>query len=172
LGKDFSISEIVQEWYLNLWKVDRPNTSNGRFECYLRLFETIKQHGYARDDWSFMEERNLLEYTVNPRKGTPKADVDRWTKAAKQHIAHAINQVYGARIKIAAAPATKPAPQYANADRHEADGCCPTPEETAAEPPKKKYKQYVPDEKALEEIDRNFKFEFTDDDLFTDEEPT
>ena len=115
----------------------------------MRLFETLKNYGFNRDDWMLSHAKLTKDYTVG-KKGTGK-QLQEWGEAADKHILDAMNKVYGNRVKIVeSVDIKKVAPK--KVEKIEAE-------------PKQPPKDYKPNDRVLDYIDKNFKFEGTDEDL-------
>jgi len=152
-----TVKEIIEDWVFSVWKQDLPRTFHARRDAYYRLFATFAQEGYSWDDVGLYEEKYIKSFTVGTKgTGTQKKE---WNEYADKHILDAKVNAFGVRGKIADSLPVKEEPL--NEVNH------PTPERIreAALPDNGKLKEHVPNQRDLEAIDKNFKFEVTDEDI-------
>jgi len=148
-----SIKEIIEDWEFSVWKAEYPRTFQSRRDAYYRLFNTLKQEGYGWEDFSPSDDKYIKSFTVGD-KGTGQQR-HQWTKYADKHILDAKIQYFGTRGKIAPAEAL---PEEKSVSEEEIKIQEPVPLPN-------KLKEYVPSQKALEAIDKSFKFEVSDEDI-------
>jgi hypothetical protein len=155
LSEQKSLNFIIDQWAIHVWKQENPQNKDDRFDAYDRLFRTIISHGYKFDDIHESVKKQIKKHTV-PTKG-PKDKLEWWNKSANKHIEHAMANVFGPQVEIASSNGVK-LPVFENKPLE-------VKEEIKEAIKSKKYKEYIPDEKNLEFIDKNFKFEGSDEDL-------
>jgi len=151
LSEQKSLGFIIDQWGIHVWKQENPQNKDQRFDAYDRLFRTIVSHGYGFDDIHESVKRQIKKHTV-PEKG-PKDKMEWWSKSADKHIEHAMAVVFGPQIEIASSNGVK-LPAFEQ-----------KPKQVEEQTIESKVKEHVPNEKVLEYIEKNFKFEGTDDDL-------
>jgi len=147
-----SVREIIEDWAFSVWKEELPRTFHTRRDAYYRLFDTLAQEGYGWDDVSLQDDKYIKSFTVG-KKGTCQQRAE-WNEYADKHILDAKIHSFGTRGAIADSKSRPKGPEKQ-----------PEAEAAAEEPKPSKFKKYVPDPKNLEEIDKMFRFQFTDEDI-------
>ena len=159
-----TVKEIIEDWVFSVWKEELPRTFQTRRDAYYRLFNTLAQEGYGWDDVSVHDEKYLKSFTVG-KKGTGQQKAE-WGEYADKHILDAKIHAFGTRGEIAqvrqkASPVQKLLDPYSvPKEVREAETEEPQPEQRRG-----RFKEYVPNPKNLEVIDKMFRFEFTDEDI-------
>jgi hypothetical protein len=151
LAEKKSLNFIIDQWAIHVWKKENPQNKDHRFDAFDRLFRTIQDHKYAFDDIHDSTKRYIKTHTV-PKKG-PKDKIEAWNKAADIHIEHAIAKVFGPQVEIAVS------------NNEKLPNAVPKSQPIEEQTIQSKVREHVPNEKVLEYIEKNFKFEGDDSDL-------
>jgi hypothetical protein len=158
-----SVDKIIQQWTTLRWRDEMPRTREHRFALYLALFTQIRKDGYDHSDIMTHHKKLIKNNTVN-KKG-PSAKREYWNDSADKHIEHAINKVWEDQIELAKSDQFMDSFSSGRKVPDTIQGAQGSVSQVGAMPSSKKLKEYVPDQKMLEFIDKNFKFEGTDEDL-------
>jgi hypothetical protein len=150
-----TVTEVIEDWVFSVWKQELPRTFQARREAFYRLFDTLKEEGYGWNDVGGIEDRYIKSFTVG-NKGTGQQKKE-WNEWADKHILDAKIHSFGTRGKIAGAR------EVENTAPPEGEKTDAPAQETESRSPK--LKDYVPNSKALDDIDKMFKFDFTDEDI-------
>jgi hypothetical protein len=158
-----SVTELIKEWGYNVWKEINPRDRESRQAGYLALFNKLKEYGYEKGDVRSTERSLIFKFTVPQTNKIPNSKRKEYEDIAERYIEEALYAVWPTEETFSSKVDKLPPPKLD----------LPPKPRVIEEPPENldRYKStWQPDQKKLASIKEKFKFEYTDEDLFGDEE--
>lgn len=154
-----SARQIVKDWKDAIWFKEKPDTVSARTECYDILANTLKEYGYDLNVFTEGFKDYIRKSTVGSDK--KKNHKDR-LNAAEIYLDKMITKHFGTVTKF------KRSSENSVTEEKISD-IKPSEQSTKVSdeinPSKSKFREYVPDPETLEFIEKNFRFEGTDEDF-------